>query len=237
MFKRIQAQKSYVYIMEQIVELVENGRLKPGDQLPSESTLTKNFGASRPTVRQALTGLEVLGIVRSQGGKGSYIQDHLDFDSLRYKSRKLERSISPAELLESRKMLETEIAQLAAVKANPTDIAMIYKSLSNFKDLVNGDTRKIDYDRLFQLDREFHLLVAKATHNAALVQMMQYIIRGLRDPMWLNLKGKSLAIPGRFEKYLSEHSEILRAIKNRNEKKAREGMYKHIRGIEKDFFD
>jgi len=237
MFQKIQARKSYAYIMEQIISLVKSGKLKPGDKLPPETTLTKNFGASRPTVRQALTALEVLGIVRSQGGKGNYIQDHLDFDSLQYKSRELERSISPAELIESRKLVEPEIAQLAAVKNTPEDIIMIDKSLSNFRELLNEDPTRIDYDKLFQLDREFHLLIAKATHNAALVQVMKYVVRGLKGPMWVKLKGKSLAIPGRFEKYLSEHSEILRSIKNLDEKKAREAMHKHIRGIEKDFFD
>jgi len=236
MFNKILRQKSYRYILDQILDLVEKGKLKPGDKLPSESILTKDFGVSRPTVRQALSALEVLGILECKGGKGNYIKDYFNLDSLRYKSRELEQTISPEELIETRKFLEADIAQLAAVRSEPLDITRIEKNLNRFRNLIERDSEAINYDKLGKLDREFHLLISKATHNTALVQMMRYIIRGLRGQIWINLKEKSFAIPGRPKKYYSEHYEIFKAIRNRNEKKAREKMYDHIHGVEQDIF-
>ena len=61
--------------MEQIRNLIKEGKLKPGDKLPPEQMLAKNFGTSRPSVREALSALEILGITESRGGKGNFIKD------------------------------------------------------------------------------------------------------------------------------------------------------------------
>jgi GntR family transcriptional repressor for pyruvate dehydrogenase complex len=198
--------------------------------------LTERFGISRPTLREALSALEVLGIVEARGGDGNYIRDQLDIESIRYQSRELEQEIRPEELLESRKLLEADIAEVAARKSEPSDITAIEKNLSQFRSMIEGESEEIDYQRLGQLDRSFHLLIAKATHNAALTQMMRFVIRGLKGHIWINFKEKSLATPIRRKKYLSEHEALLQAVRNRNPKKAREVMHKHIEGVEKDLF-
>ncbi len=236
MFNKIQPQKAYVYILQQILDLVQNGKLKAGDKLPPEFTLTQNFGASRPTIRQALSALEVLGVIETKGGKGSYIQDHLNFDYLRDQSMELERITSPAELLESRKVLEASIAELAAVKSTSEDIALLEKNFDKYKDSIKKSPGKIDHDKLFQLDMEFHLLLGKSTHNRALIQMMRYTVRGLKGQVWIKLKEKSLGIPGRLKSCLKEHHEILEAVRSRNQQEAREKMFQHISGIEINFF-
>lgn len=236
MFEKIRTKRAYSHIVEQILNLVERGELLAGDKLPPEIVLTERFGISRPTLREALSALEVLGIVEARGGDGNYIKNQLNIESLRYQSKELEQEISPEELLESRKLLEADIAELAARKSERSDITAIEKNLSKFKSLIEGESEEIDYERLGQLDRSFHLLLAKATHNAALIQMMRFVIRGLKGLIWTNLKEKSLATPVRRKKYLSEHEAVLQAVRNRNPKKAREVMYNHIDGIEKDLF-
>ena len=236
MFNKIQPQKAYVYILQQILDLVQNGKLKAGDKLPPESILTQNFGASRPTIRQALSALEVLGVIETKGGKGSYVQNHLNFDYLRYQSTELERATSPAELLESRKLLEACIAELAAVKSTPEDIALLEKNFHKYKDSIEKSSGKIDHDKLFQLDMEFHLLLVKSTHNRALIQMMRYTVRGLKGQVWIKLKEKSLGIPGRLNRCLEEHHDILEAVRRRHHQEAREKMFQHISGIEMNFF-
>jgi len=236
MFEKVHPQKAYTFIIEQIFDLVERGELKQGDRLPSELVLTEQFGVSRPTVRQALSALEILGVIETKGGKGNFIRDQLDLESLKYRSKGLERQISPAELLESRKLLEADIADLAAVKSEASDIKAIEKCLNQFKRQIKRDLKEIDFDKIGQLDRDFHLLLAKATHNSALLQMMRFIIRGLRGEMWVNLKKKSLATPGHLEKYLAEHEAIFKAIKDRNKKEARDIMYRHIDDVERDLF-
>ena len=66
-------------IVEQVRDLIKEGRLKPGDKLPPEQVLTKEFGASRPSVREALSALEIIGITESRVGKGNFIKDNFSF--------------------------------------------------------------------------------------------------------------------------------------------------------------
>jgi GntR family transcriptional repressor for pyruvate dehydrogenase complex len=236
MFEKIQPQKAYTYIVNQILDLVERGDLVNGDKLPSEYVLSEKFGVSRPTMKQALSALEVLGVIETKGGKGNFVRDHLDLKSVRYRSKGLERQISPVDLLESRKLLEADIAELAAVKAEPEDLRAIEDCLNQYKRAISKKITEIDYDKVGRLDRDFHLLIAKATHNSALLQMMRFIISGLKGEVWVNLKKKSLATPGHLERYLSEHEAILKAVRNRQNNKAREIMYQHLHDVERNLF-
>jgi GntR family transcriptional regulator, transcriptional repressor for pyruvate dehydrogenase complex len=234
MFNRIQTPKRYTFIVDQVLDLLEQGQLTKGDKLPSEAALTEMFGVSRATVRQALSALEVLGVIEAMAGKGNYVKNRIDISALRYRSKALGREISPEELLETRKFLESDVAEVAARKSKPSDLHALDKCLNEFRAQIKS--KEIDYSKLGQLDRNFHLLLAKATHNAALVQMMRFIIRSLRGQVWINLKSKSLATPGHLEKYLADHEAVLKALQSENGQNARNIMYQHIHSIEKDLF-
>jgi len=235
MFSRIQTTKRYTFIVDQVLDLLEQGQLMKGDKLPSEAALTEMFGVSRATVRQALSALEVLGVIEAMAGKGNYVKNRIDISALRYRSKALGREISPEELLETRKLLESDVAEVAARKSKPSDLIALERCLNEFRSHIKS--KKIDYNKLGQLDRTFHLLLARATHNAALVQMMRFIIRSLRGQIWINLKSKSLATPGHLEKYLTDHEAILQALQSENGQDARSIMYRHIDSVEKDLFD
>jgi len=112
-------------IVEQVRDLIKEGKLKPGDKLPPEQTLAEKFGTSRPSVREALSALEILGITESRGGKGNFIRNNLNSLLYEQKFKELEEEESPFELLEARKAVETEIAGLTAKKATREEIAAI----------------------------------------------------------------------------------------------------------------
>lgn len=73
MFEAVKSEKTCILIIKQIQNLIEKGNLKKGDKLPSERELAISFGVSRPTVREALTALSVLGILEIKAGKGTYV--------------------------------------------------------------------------------------------------------------------------------------------------------------------
>jgi len=202
--------------------------LKPGDKLPSEQALTEEFGTSRASVREALSALEILGITESRAGKGNFIKDDLNSPSYKKKFEELAEEESPFEILEARKAVETEIARLAANKATKEDITAIEKSLENMKKVIDN------VPEVMEFDREFHVNIAKAAHNNLLFSMMIYLADGLKEKLWINLKEKSWALPGRPQKYLKEHTEILNAIKNKDTESAYKKMYEHLLGVEKD---
>lgn len=237
MFRKIPNLKAYSYIVEQILNLINSGDLSQGEKLPSELILAEQFGVSRPTIRQALSALEVLGAIECMGGKGNFIRDQINLESLRFQSRKLEKQISPDEILECRKILEPSIAMLAARKAGEFDILNLEGFIDEYRNLVRLKFDKIVFEKIMQNSRDFHFALAKATQNTGLVQIMRFVIRAAKAKIWLNLRDKMLARQDRLEKHLSEHEDILNSVKNHNAEKAKEIMQKHIESIGKDVFD
>lgn len=231
MFNKVQTKKVYMKIVEQVRDLIKEGRLKPGDKLPPEQVLAEEFGTSRPSVREALSALEILGITESRGGKGNFIKNNFNFPLYEQKFRELEEEESPFELLEARKVVETEIVGLAAKKATEKEIATIQGSLNKMKGAVTN------IPEIMEFDREFHINIARAAHNSLLFSMMIYLTDLLKEKLWINLKEKSWSIPGRPQKYFEEHNEILKAIKNKDSKGARKRMYDHLAGVERDLLN
>ena len=214
--------------MEQIRNLIKEGKLKPGDKLPAEQMLAKEFGTSRPSVREALSALEILGITESRGGKGNFIKDTLGSPIFEQEFMELEEEESPFELLEARKALEIEIASLAAKKASQEDINSIDESLRNMEKALGN------IPKMMEFDREFHINIAKAAHNNLLFSMMTYLSNLLKEKLWVNMKEKTWNLPGYPQKYLKEHNEIFNAIKNKDSKNARKQVNHHLAGVEKD---
>ena len=231
MFSKVKTKKVYMKIVEQIRDLIKEGRLKPGDKLPPEQILAEKFGTSRPSVREALSALEILGITESRGGKGNFIKDNLNTSLYEQEFRELEEEESPFEILEARKAVETEIVGLAAKKATKEDIVSIRESLDKMKSAITN------IPGIMEFDREFHINIAKAAHNSLLFSMMTYLADLLKEKLWINLKEKSWSIPGRPQKYLEEHTEILNAIKNKDSKGACKGMHDHLAGVERDLLN
>lgn len=215
--------------MEQIRKLIMEGKLKPGDKLPSEQELAEQFGISRPSVREAMSALEILGIAERRVGKGNFIKDNSPPSSF-YEEEilELEQEESPFELLEARKVLETEIAGLASQKASPEEIAAIELSFKNMREALGN------IPKMMEIDREFHINIAKAAHNNLLFSMMLNISDLLKERLWVNMKEKIWNLPGYPQKYLQEHSTILEAIKRKDEKSARKAMYFHLAILEED---
>jgi len=228
-FNKIETKKMYMKIVEQIRELIKEGKLKPGDRLPPEQVLAKQFGTSRPSVREALSALEILGIIESQGVRGNFIKNSNPASSIYEQTiTELQNEESPFELLEARKTIELEIASLAARKANDTDIDELAAIIQKMKK-IGGDVSKI-----MVIDREFHLKIASATHNNFLYSVMLTMNCLLEEKLWVAMKEKLCRLPGFYKKYINDHGLIFEAIKNRDNKKAREKMLLHLSGIEKD---
>lgn len=228
MFKKVEAKKVYMEIVEQIRDLIKEGKLRPGDKLPPEHILAEEFGTSRPSVREALSALEILGIIGSRGGKGNFIKN--SFKSALYETgfKELREEESPFEILEARKAVESKIAEIAAEKATEGDIAAMRGSLDRMRSYITIIPKIMEYDR------EFHVNIAKAAHNAVLFSIIIHLTDALKERLWTNLKEKSWSVPGRPEKYIQQHTEILNAIEKRDSKEASRKMHDHLAGVEKD---
>ena len=231
MFKQIKTKKVYRKIIEQIIDLIHHGDLKPGDKLPSENILTKEFDISRPSVREALSAMEVMGIIESKGGKGNFIKDNIDFFMSKHSLNELNEKESPFELLEAKKIIEPGGAGLCALNATKEDINTMRKSLEKIY------KSKGNIDLMIKYDREFHLNIAKATHNNLIFSIIKYLYNMSKEKKWNELKKKRWGIPGSPEKYYMHHEKILDAIRRKNYQEASENMFNHINIVEKELID
>jgi DNA-binding FadR family transcriptional regulator len=127
LFTPIQNQKISERIITQFEELIHSQRLKPGDRLPSERELTEMFGVGRPTIREALQSLQMVGLMDVQQGRGSFIKE-LDFSSYVAKLRKsvnltlISESVSLQEFYSGRKLIEPSIAYQVAEHHTAEDL-------------------------------------------------------------------------------------------------------------------
>src|SRR5215467_9607799 len=119
------------HIVEQIADLIARGALKPGDRIPSEKQLCEKFGVGRTSVREALRSLAVMGVLQSHMGDGTFVAT----DASRFLERSfhwglLLNSKVVEDLIETRLMLESHNAQVAAAKAREEDLVRMEESVS-----------------------------------------------------------------------------------------------------------
>jgi GntR family transcriptional repressor for pyruvate dehydrogenase complex len=221
-FKEITPVRLYESVIEQIMDLIKNNELKPGDKLPPERELAEKLSISRNSLREAFRVLESRGLIKSKPGGGRFIREirengHNNTENI---ILSLEKS-SILELLEAREIFEVKIAEIAAQRATLEDIEIIEEALNKM-----NQKEELKDDKKTESDTEFHLAIAGASHNFVFVNIMKLHLDLLKET-----REKTWQIAGRREKQYQEHQAIFQAIKEHNSKKAEEAILKHLRNI------
>ncbi|MDF1605843.1 FadR/GntR family transcriptional regulator [Nocardioides sp. YIM 152315] len=200
-------------VLKQLQEPIERGEWPVGSKLPPEADLLVRFGVSRVTLRQAVQSLVHVGMLETIQGSGTYVRATHELDAV------LHRFLSDADLryvLEARLAIESQAAEIAAVRASQDDIAMMESLL--------GDSRiaaeRGDFDLLIQLSARFHLAVILAAHNPVIA----HLYRGMEVGTQQSIREGSSHQP--LVKFVDEHDELLRAIRLRDPAAA----LRHARG-------
>lgn len=214
-------------VAAQLSDQITGGRWKPGEKLPSESELCAALHIGRSTLREALKSLAFVGMVQMRPGEGTYVIDGSNLLIDRVITRgflKTEKELQ--DVGEARRLIESEIAALAALRAEPEDLESLESLLDEMKlSLAEGDGRKFVH-----LDVEFHLTIAKSARNQMLYELMTPIRGVLTD--WIS---KSQELPGIKESAHRQHGKIFAAIRRREPEKARHAMRAHLQTCEKAF--
>ena len=224
MLKAVKKTRIYEDVVSQIHELIKEGRLKAGDQLPSERELAETFKVSRTSVREALRALETQGLMVTRTGMGTFVAD-LPTESLVELLAKLliEAKDALADIFEMRKLIEPQIAALAAERASKSDIEGMREILKKQRDQISQGVMAVE------ADAEFHFSIGQATQNQAL----QKLVSGLME-LLSHSREESLQTPGRSEDSLASHERILSAIENHDRNSARKAMLNHIEKVEQN---
>jgi len=222
MLKAIKKTRIYEEVVSQIHDLIRQGRFKAGDQLPSERELAETFKVSRTSVREALRALETEGLVVSRTGMGTFVAD-LPIEALVAPLARLliEEKHALADIFEMRRVVEPQIASLAAERATQKDVKRMRKILEKQRAAVeNGSTG-------VEADAEFHFSIGQATQNHAL----EKLVSGLMDILSRS-REESLQTPGRRRASLESHFNIVSAIEAHDPERARRAMLDHIEQVE-----
>ena len=205
-------------IVEQIQKQILAGEMKPGDKLPNERDLAVRFGVSRASVREALAALQLMGLIESRVGGGTYAKRDVFEATITPIARMLAAEIDQAEEpLEVRRMLEPQTAWLAAERASPEDVAEIERCLEEQQARVAAGLPTISEDEAF------HVAIARATKNRVLERLVM-MINDL-------IKPSRLSPPRTTEDYIRTllgHKAILEAIRRRDPQAAFDAMQSHI---------
>jgi DNA-binding FadR family transcriptional regulator len=216
----VEPQRLYRQIAEQLRTLMTAGEFTPGCRLPAERDLAKQLGVSRPSVREALIALEVEGWVEVRTGSGVYVLERGD------RTRGDDRKVPPAEwgpleLIRARRVIEGEIASLAATQAKRKHIQAIRDAI----DLMQEDT-----DRgvaPLAGDRAFHTAIAQASENVVLIETVQTFWDARRGPLFERLGDYFETVPS-WRMAIAEHEAVLEAIRAHDPQAARAAMQQHM---------
>jgi GntR family transcriptional repressor for pyruvate dehydrogenase complex len=203
---------------EQLIAYVVNGTWKAGDRLPPERDLCQQFGIARTSLREALKAMELVGMLDSRVGDGTFVCPRSEF-----LSRPLLWAFTGTdhnelkEIMEARTIIEENLAGLAAERASVEEIAKVDLAVREMRESIAAGTSILD------ADMSFHLAVAAAAHNEVLknaVQLLRNITR-----QWLFYK---VLIPNVAPAVLKRHEAIYRAIAGHKPSAARSAMRQHL---------
>ncbi|MBM3941865.1 MAG: FadR family transcriptional regulator [SAR202 cluster bacterium] len=209
-------------IVQQFHALIREGALKHGDRLPAERELAEQFQVSRSSVREAIRSLERQGLVVSKPGAGTFINtETLDSVVTLLSSTFGTGSDALRDAFEMRHLLEPPIAALAAQRATPEEVAKL-------REILEEQQRQIDQgDTGVEADTAFHFALAAATHNAALIKVVSAV-----EDVLQHSRGQSLEEPGRRQRSLASHRQILERVEAGDYRGAQQAMDHHLTVVE-----
>jgi GntR family transcriptional repressor for pyruvate dehydrogenase complex len=216
----VRRDRLYQGIVSQIEGLLERGELKPGDQLPPERQLAEQFQVSRASVREALRSLELLGIVETRAGGGTFVRHGQAGDLTKPLTSLIARGHDLKDVIDVRGLVEPAVAERAAQKISAAEIAEL-------REIITAQERKVAASEPYvEEDTRFHELIGTAARNELLVTMLGVIwdvLRASREE-WLQTEKRAHAS-------IEAHRRILAALETHDPAAARAAAADHIHAV------
>jgi len=208
------SRKLYKRIADSIAAEISSGVYKPGDRLPTERDLAVQYSVSRPSIREALIVLEMLGLIEAKQGLGITVAK----ESAQTPAAN-ELEIGAFELIEARRILEAEVAAFAAPLITDADLEEMESLIEQM-----GDADLVKAERA---DRQFHQVIVHSTGNGALIASVENLWDWrYRSPLARNILARAADLG--MKNRIAEHTKILDALKARNSAQARQAMRDHM---------
>jgi GntR family transcriptional repressor for pyruvate dehydrogenase complex len=226
-YKKIKPKKIYEEVANILLEMIRNGELKPGDKLQSVQQLAVNFQVGRSAIREALTSLRAMGVIEMRQGEGTFVKE-FNPDGIMYPLSQafLMSNEQMEQLLEVRKILETGMVAIAAVKRTDRHLHDIAEALSEMKKAVGNE------ELGEKADLAFHMAIAKASQNQLLYRLMHHVSDLMAEAMKETRRLLLYSEDATMEKLNEEHERIYQSIVIGDKEAARKAMLQHLEGVE-----
>jgi GntR family hexuronate regulon transcriptional repressor len=218
-------QRLYQVLARTLKQRINDGIYPVGTKLPAERFICEEMAVSRTVVREAIIMLEVEGLVEVRKGSGIHVLARTVADQPDDQDAQL--TAGPFELLQSRQLLESHIAEFAATQVTKQDIIALME--------IQRQARYEDRSRDSVWDKAFHIQVAKATQNAVLVTVVESLWQ-LREnnPYWRKLHEHIDA--GAIKSWCDDHDQILKALIRKDPQAAKLAMWQHLENTKEMLF-
>jgi GntR family transcriptional repressor for pyruvate dehydrogenase complex len=207
------------YALEQLRQMIADGEFGEEGRLPTERALTEQLGVGRRAVRRALEVLETEGLVRRRQGSGTFVGEgpgrwsgsigHIVADT------------DFMEIMEVRLRLEPQLAQLAAMRAKPSEIARMRDLAKKIIDSVDADAKEL-------WDGTLHRQIAQSAGNQLFLSIFDVVNRVRQDEAWQAIRERARISANTVSMSLMQHADIIDAIEARDPAKAGEAMRQHL---------
>jgi GntR family transcriptional regulator, transcriptional repressor for pyruvate dehydrogenase complex len=212
----VESKRLYRQIADQVRGLIAAGEFPLATRLPPERDLATQLGVSRPTVREALIALEVEGLVEVRMGSGIYVT------ALEATSRSaVDAALGPFDIIRARALIEAELAAVAARKRTPALLKKLRAAVKAMEDDIALGVMPI------RGDRDFHVALAEASNNAALVRVVTDLFDERNNPLFEQL-GRHFENARSWRQAVAEHRAVVRAVAAGDVAGARAAMRSHL---------
>ncbi len=232
-YQRIRQPKLSDVIEQELERLIVEGTLAPGQQLPPERELAKQFDVSRPSIREAIQRLEAKRLLTRRQGGGTFVSEHI-WQSFSDPLLNLLSSHSETQLdlLEARHALEGISAYFAALRGTDEDFARIQTSLARISDVQDLKDTEAQASTVMA----FLIAITEATHNVVLLHIVRSLAPLLEQNILQNFKLLRRR-PEAEEKVTKHRANIVDAIVSGQPEKAREMSHSHLAYIEETLLE
>jgi DNA-binding FadR family transcriptional regulator len=214
-------------IREFVVKGAADGKLAPGDKLPTEREFVSRFSVPRNAVRRILAELEAEGLVTRHVGRGTYLRGPAADPAVAIALSSV-HSTSPGELMEARLKIEPALAELIVTNATTADFERMETCLDKAEKAATLDG--------FELwDAALHQALAQATHNQFVIRILEMVTAVREQSEWGKLKDR-IVTPERRIRYQQEHREIINALKTRDAERSRAAILAHLQHARRNLF-
>lgn len=230
LFEPMVNRKRSEFVAQQILEHIRRGTFKVGSRLPPERQIAEETGVSRPSVREAIVALQLLGVLESRPGSGTYVVRDLSdletwVDPLAFLSLVFRSGISPFHILSARQVIEFGIADALVGRVDADDLAALDDVLGRMAEAV----QRLDYDAYDREDMAFHHTLARLTGNPVLEKMLSLLLKKMRDQLWQEIRQRYyFPDPHYLTGGLEVHRQIVDALRRGDRPAVHEAMRRHF---------